>query len=433
MNPLSVYPQLPGEGALTLYRGAVAYLDHLSLLVQADKFSKDRYGNLQRNLTRFLRAWSVRLADGRHVLVPLAEPVVRMYQSGRVHRYRQLRFEAGTAEEALVVGRQIAAERQGLMLPGLGGNDLVRVNGERGLGECSNDDLTRWLLVNPQWKSDYSKDDALQAIVACYAWYEDEYKVPSPFRRKRLPEFVKKPRREARIEEYVALMGKRRRVGERWRVGSSRQLRRALWCLYNVQGVRPKSMRDLTWTEFFVWDEQEGAARAPDQVGGEWQGGFIKTYKHKAVRKRKKPLIIALTPRQLRFFWNLYRQRPPWPANVFLNTDGKPWTRRAFAQHLRRTALRIGLDEGAEERVSAYCLRHTFATDADEAGLARADTAMLMGHGDEAMIREVYSKASSKVRHVLRAAEEMERRRRSARREEAKRRKRRGREEGGLF
>lgn len=400
-----VYPQLPGGNVAPTLGGAVsAYLEHLALRVEAGDFSRDAYLNIQRNLSRFVLAWSVIGRDGRHWLVPITEPAVTILPNGRRHVKRSLKYSADSAEAAIAEAAKIAAGcKVGPVVTGLAVEPRVRSNSERPLGECSQDDLTRWLLANPQWQSDYSKGDALLAIVGCFSWFEDEYKVPAPYRRKRLPKLQKKPRREATTDEYVKLMGH----------GSSRQLRRALWCLYNVQGIRPGSMRNLKWTDF------------------NWEGGYVLTYKHKTARATGKPLLIVLTPRQLRFFKNLHRQRPPWPDHVFLNTDGKPWTRNSFGQHLRRTAERIGLDEGEGgfitdttrkicERVSAYCFRHTFATQADEAGVPGEDTAMVMGHANQRMLREVYSKASQKVQHNRRAAERIERLRLKARREAQK-------------
>lgn len=407
MNPLSIFPQLPGEeGAITLRRAVGAYLDHLSLQVETNCLSRERMLNLARNLTRFVQAWSVHLADGRHVLVPLAEPETYAVRGGVKHRRRKLKWQAATAEEAHAEAKKIAAgmARVPALAPLVAG-EPVRPNGDRPLAEFSNDDLTRWLIVNPQWVSAYSKHDALDAIIGCLAWYEDEFKVGNPFRRKRLPRFPKKQRREAATGEYVIMMGHR----------SSRQLRRALWCLYNVQGVRPGTMRGVIWPEF------------------DWQASCIRTMAHKTARVSGKPLIIGLTPRQLRFFANLFRQRPPWPDNVFLNTDGKPWTRRSFALHLRRTAKRLGLDENAGERVTAYCFRHTFATQADEAGAARSDTKTCLNHKNDRMLDQFYSKAGQKPGHVRGAAIRIEQLRRQARKAQAKEEKKRRQEDEGLF
>lgn len=399
-----VYPQLPEPSPPTHSHGVRAYLDHLLLRVQSDDFSQDAFLNIQRNLVRYEQAWSVRTADRRQWLVPQAEPEWVTLANGRRQKRRKLKYQAATAEEAIREAARIAEAQKGPTLGGLLADvaPVVRRNGERAVGEASNDDLARWLLANPQWKSGHSKHDALTAIVGCFAWFEEEFKVPSPYRRKRLPKIMKKPRREAKTGEYVALM----------RHSSSRPLRRALWCLWNVQGIRPCSMRQMRWSDF------------------NWEGGFALTYRHKTARATNRPFLVVFTARQLRFFRNLYRQRPPWPDEVFLNSDGRAWKKNTFSLHLRRTAERIGLDDGVADRVSAYCLRHSFATQADEAGAPRADTALLMGHSDERMIRDVYSKASSKVSHVRGAAERMERLRLQARRAGKAAKKPERREEG---
>lgn len=388
-QPFGVYPQLPENALPTIGRAVHAYLEHLALRVEADDLSRDAFQNIHRNLARFERAWSVVTTDGRNWLVPQAEPTESVLPSGRRVKRRALKYGAATSAEAILqAGRLAEACKVGPLLGG-SGTPRVRRNGERAISETGNDDLTRWLLANPQLAAGVSKENCLDHIVGAFAWFEDEYRVPSPYRAARLPRYVKKPRREARAAEYVALM----RHG-------SRQLRRALWTLWNVQGIRPVSLRQMRWEDF------------------NWEGGFVLTYQHKTARKTGKPLLIVMTPRQLRFFRNLHRQRPPWPEEVFLNTDGKPWTRNTFAQHVRRTARRLGLDDQTSERVSAYCFRHSFATQADEAGAAHEQISLVMGHSNQRMLREVYSKASQKVQHHRNAAMKIEKLRLEARRAE---------------
>lgn len=363
----------PGQmAAPTIRAGVEARLASLSLRVQIGTLDRDNFTNIERHLRRFADAWHVALPGRAPVLVP-------MFESSR---RKPIATCAKSAEEALA----IAAKLEGS--PPSAGEPRVARNGDRALSSCSSDDLMRWLLANPQWQSGHTKKNNLVAIVDCFHWYEEETGAKSPFRRSRLPEFVCPPRREAYDREYIALM----------RHTSSRQLRRALWCLANGKGIRTIEMRDMLWTDF------------------DWEGGFALTYKHKTARKTKKPRVLILTPRLFRFFSNMHRQRGPFTDHVFVNTEGRPWTRRSFALHLRRTAKRIGLDDGSTGLVSAYCFRHAFATQADEAGMTRDDIGLLMG---TTLVREVYSKASSKVRHLRAKAEEAERLTRQARRKQA--------------
>lgn len=386
--------QPPSEsGAPNLWRPIELYLDHMAMRVAGPEgLSKDNYLNLRRNLTRWGQAWSVVLPGGRHFLVPQFE-----------ERRQPLKFSAKDPGGAIVAAEAIAKLLPAQLKLVGGGEPLVRINGERLLSEASHDDLSRWLLANPQWSSGHTKDNNLRSILDCYRWYAEEFDGRCPFKRKKLPKFVKPPRRDATDREYIALMrhsgliagddplGPGRRVQ-----GSARELRRALWCLYNL-GIRTCEMRGMLWSDF------------------NWQTGVVLTYQHKTARQTGKPRIVVLTPRQYRFFRNLFRQRPPWPDNVFLNTDGDPWNRHSFAKILRETARRLGLDEDAAARITGYCFRHSYATQSDEAGVKHEDAAMLMGHSPE-VFEKIYSKAPSKVRHRRRVAREVEKGRRESRR-----------------
>lgn len=354
-------------------------IEHLSLRVQSGTFSRDFFENIRQTLLRFGNAWAVVFADGRRFLMPLAEP----------NRKPALHFGANNEAEAIAKAAQLAADLTGLEPPLAGAHACQ--NGSREISEGDNDDLTRWLVANPQWESGHTKGNYLAMIVEAFLWFEEERGFRSPYRRKRIPKMVKPSRREATDEEYIALM----RHG-------CRELRRMLWCLYNLDGIRPCELREMLWSDF------------------NWEGEFVLVYQHKTARATNRPRLFALTPRQSRFLRNLFKQRVPASDYVFLNTEDRPWTRRALAQNIRRVAERIGLDEDVAKKVSAYCFRHTWSTQVDEAGLRDQDAAMLLGHTDPKMLRTVYSKASRKVKHVRRVANKAERLRREARKGQIK-------------
>lgn len=373
-----------------MWRPIQVYLEHLGLRVEAEGFSRDNFENRRRALSRFGLAWSVVLPGGRQVLVPAFEEshAVVTTKNGRkrnVKRRDPLKYGARDEVEAVEQAERLAKSIGGLGIVAIAGQAVVRRNGDRPLSEANNQDMLAWVLANPQWKSGHTKKNNLLAIYDCFNWYAEEEDLRCPYKRGKVPKFVTPPRREATEAEYIKLMGHE----------SSRELRRALWALWNL-GMRTCELRELLWSDV------------------NWENGSISTYSHKTARQTNKPRLIALTPRQYRFFRNLYRQRPPWPGNIFLNTAGQPWTRRSFALHLRRTAARVGLDDGVAQKVSAYCLRHSFAGVADEAGVKHEDAASLMGHSTE-MFEQVYSKAGSKVRHVRKTAVAIEAGRRSSR------------------
>ncbi len=358
----------PEPSSPPIWRAIRARIENLSLRVQAGTFSKDNFKNIKSSLERYEAAWCVFFADSSMVMVP----------KYGLHKDK-LEFEAGTEDEAITQARKLSGKD--------GEVDKVVKNGDRAITDSKNDDLSRWLNANPQWLTGHTKTNNLVIIFECFRWFEDEEGVKNPYKRSRMPKFVRKSRREAKEKEYIALMR-----------NGCRELRRAMWCLWNLVGIRPGEMRGMLWADF------------------DWEGEFVLTYEHKTARATNKPRVFVLTKRQGRFFRNLFKQRPTGSTHVFLNTEGKPWTRRALGLNIRRTAKRIGLDDGVIEKVSAGQFRQAFATQADEAGCSEQDTAMLMGHQSTDMLRTVYSKASRKVRHHRAAAERAERLRREARR-----------------
>lgn len=360
-----------------------AYLAHLALKVQAGKIVAAHQENVSRAVTDFGLAWRVRLHDGTG---PGTQALVRWQ-------------DAATGSDAIA---QVKAAT-GRPLCGM----AVR-NRDVPLAQATRDDLTRWLLANPQWQAGWTQCNNLLAIVTCFRWHEEETGERVPYRRSALPDFDKRSRRAAERHEYIALM----------RHTSSRELRRALYALWNLQGIRTCEMRGLLWTDFRSERRGRQQGQQPSVLGDDdfaWERAFILIAKHKTRKKTGKPKLIALTRRQARWFAALYRQRPAGVPHVFLNTEGGPWTRDALAKHLRNTARRIGLDDGIADRISAYCFRHTFATEADAAGMPQARTALLLGHQGTEMLNRVYSKVASKPDVMRDAAETAERLRREAR------------------
>jgi integrase len=243
------------------------------------------------------------------------------------------------------------------------------------------EDVAEFLAANPQWESPSTRKRIVTLIKAALKWAEKrEFITRSPLVNYR-PRFAELPRREADPLEYIALM--------RW---GSRPLRRALFFVRRA-GVRPLEMRTLRWPEIH-WE---------DSVVVQEHG---KTFKATGI-----PRKFGLDKPLLRFLRNLSRSRPEGTEYVFLNSDGTPWDRHTFARHLRRYAKKIGLDAGVEKRVCAYCFRHTYISDAVEAGINDRAIADQVGHADTRMITW-YSKARGKARHLRNVSNEISRRRR---------------------
>lgn len=69
---------------------------------------------------------------------------------------------------------------------------------------------------------------------------------------------------------------------------------------------------------------------------------------------------------------------------LFRNEDGRPWTMRALGRHFERIAKTLKI------KISAYVLRHTFATDALVRGVDPVTLATLMGHRDLTQLMKTY-------------------------------------------
>jgi integrase len=163
-------------------------------------------------------------------------------------------------------------------------------------------------------------------------------------------------------------------------------------------------MRELRWFEVLL----------------EAESPHLNLERHKTRAKIGRARKVGLDPGTVTFLRALKRKASTGlfggdDAHVFVNCDGAPWTCRTFAQHLRRWAERLGLDEGADKRVSGYCLRHSYACEAVEAGISTRMIADQLGHVSTAMVDRVYSSHTrDRERHLENVATEIVQRRRRA-------------------
>jgi integrase len=189
----------------------------------------------------------------------------------------------------------------------------------------------------------------------------------------------------------------------------TRSLRRALYALRKT-GMRVCEMRCLTW----------------DEVYPEGDTPHLALTRHKTFRITGKSRIVGLDPSTARFFRNLAREYErrcgcdcekcacDISPHVFTNCRGTPWTRFAFARHLRRTAQAIGLDEGVERVVSGYCLRHMVTVDALKAGISTRQIADQLGNSGDMIDRVYGSHTRQMVEHLSSVAETINRRRKKS-------------------
>lgn len=265
--------------------------------------------------------------------------------------------------------------------------DLTRfeafVGGAKLVHECRQHDLSSWVEENPQWKSVCSQRNSCASVTGCFRWAEEEELIDrAPYRTPRaIRGATAKPRRPATTHEYLELI----RHG-------SKQLREPLFFLRET-GARTCEMREVIWTDITFGDQP-----------------CIVLFAHKTARKTGKGRTIALNKVVAKFL--LWMQRSSRSEHVFVSTDGTPWDRSSFARHLRRTALRIGLDEGVIDRVSGYCLRHTFTVSALTSGFTSKEVADQLGHSDCKMVERVYgSHTVQNLAYLSRVADDIRQRR----------------------
>ena len=117
----------------------------------------------------------------------------------------------------------------------------------------------------------------------------------------------------------------------------------------------------------------------------------LKDFKAKQRRKDRKTAVrrILLDEPMVALLEELARGRNPSPEDfVFLDRRGKPWTANAVRCRMRRLRAKLGLGPDANgEKVVAYTMRHTAATQACARGVPDRVLAELMGHSDTVTTR----------------------------------------------
>jgi len=138
-------------------------------------------------------------------------------------------------------------------------------------------------------------------------------------------------------------------------------------------GARPKELRDLLWTQV--------------------QTDRVVMKKHKTSKKVGKDRVIYLSEAMKAM---VNRLRGNGHLNVFLNTEGQPWTLNAVRLQLGRLRAKLGLADD----LCAYLARHGFGTRAILKGVNPAVVAELMGHNSLEMVSRVYVHLADQHSHL---------------------------------
>lgn len=238
--------------------------------------------------------------------------------------------------------------------------------GDREVASLRQFDLTEWLNSRKGWKKKSTRQNAVSAVLNCFRWAEEEQLIDRcPYRMPRaVREESAQPRRPAIDLEYQALCR-----------GGTQCLREALFFLWHT-GARTCEMREADLADVRM-------DPAP----------HIFLTKHKTVRMTHRGRIIPLDPPTVKLIADIAaRPRRTRCTKIFLNNHQGAWDRHTFARHLRRVAKRIGLDDNAGERVTAYCLRHSFTCNLLDNGASEKQVADALGHTDIDMVVKIYGR-----------------------------------------
>jgi integrase len=231
--------------------------------------------------------------------------------------------------------------------------------------------LTRWLQAHG-WNST-SRNRAVSCVKRALSWCVQEGLIPdSPLKAVKKDRMLRRektvtPEEQAKINAEV----------------KDQAFRLYLFAMGQT-GARSMEVRMVT---------------AADVLDGEW------VMKSKDFDRTGKYRHIYLTPEMAELTRALCDKYPEGP--LFRNARGLPWTHNAIRIRFRNLRKKLGLPRG----VVATALRHTWVTDALEAGIPIATVSELAGHRSTKMVEQVYSKLSERKAHLRAAAEKALKRR----------------------
>jgi len=233
--------------------------------------------------------------------------------------------------------------------------NFAEAHGNRRLPEARKDHLQEWLLAHPEWKSDWTKRDAVRTVQSAFIWAADAEIIPkNPF--KGMRQVAGCPRRDMTPDEFRAILRTTAGFYKR-RPTPGARFRQIFFCLW-FTGMRPGEAARLRWKDI------------------DFDGAVITLRQHKTIRtqRKPKPRIIHLQPVVVRLFRAMRRFSNS--EYVFVNHRGNRWNRYSLGLRLRRARKAAGVADDAK----LYGVRHAFGTRGIVNGVDIKTLSMLMGH-----------------------------------------------------
>lgn len=229
--------------------------------------------------------------------------------------------------------------------------------------------VTRWLQTAYPKASQGYLHNIIRAIKAPFNWAHDEEYI------ERLPLRNVKPG-PATVRDIDITPGQWEKIVAKV---EDREFLDILWTL-RLTGCRPQELRLVEKRHF---DAQKEAWVFPVE---ESKCGNITGQKRTALLEGD-----ALTITQERCL--RYPEGP-----LFRNEDGNLWKKRPLAARFKRLAKLVGFP------ITAYALRHSFATDKIVEGKDLITIAALMGHRDLKMLQKHYQNVKNRPEHLRQAS-----------------------------
>lgn len=128
--------------------------------------------------------------------------------------------------------------------------------------------------------------------------------------------------------------------------------------------------------------------------------GVVRLSQHKTASKGKVRVIVLCDEANAILQEQLAEHKE---GHLLLSSKGEPFTRDAVSALFYKMKRKTGV------KVSSYCLRHCFATEALEQGMPDTFVSALLGHSSTAMLHKHYSHLTSRVQVLKDAVNRLKR------------------------